>query len=175
MNLEIIFLYIVLFTLAVFLLFAMANMFIAAPFVPTSRKTVRKMVEAAELSKDDTVYDLGSGDGRLVISAARKGVKTAVGFEINPLLNIYARIKARFFRLKNIHFFTKSLTHADLTKCNKLFVYLMPKTMKKLEARILEEMPEGSLVISNSFSFPGLKPIKEIDNKIKVYKITRSK
>jgi predicted RNA methylase len=148
-------------------------MFLAAPFVPTSRKTVRKMIEAAELDKKDIVYDLGSGDGRLVIAAARKKVKKAVGFEINPLLNIYASIKAKILRLKNTTFITRSIWNSDLSKCNKLFVYLMPNSMNRLESKILSEMKEGSYIISHSFRFPNMEPIREIDDKVRVYKVIK--
>ena len=155
------------------MMFSFFNMFLAAPFVPTSRKTVKKMIEMAELDKKDIVYDLGSGDGRLVIAAARKRVKKAVGFEINPLLNIYARIKSKILRLKNTTFLTKSIWSADLSKCNKLFVYLLPNSMTKLEAKILEEMKDGSYIVSHSFKFPNLEPVNEYEGKIRVYKVDK--
>jgi 16S rRNA A1518/A1519 N6-dimethyltransferase RsmA/KsgA/DIM1 with predicted DNA glycosylase/AP lyase activity len=153
-----------------FLMFSVFNMFLAAPFVPSSRKAARKMIDAANFMPDDVVYDLGSGDGRLVLMAAKKGVKDAVGFEINPALNVFARIKARFMHLKNTTFLTKSLWKADLSNCNKLLLYLLPKSMQQLESKILKEMPKGSYVISNSFSLRNLEPIKTIDT-IKVYRI----
>lgn len=165
---------IALITSLIFLGFCICNTFLAAPFVPSSRKTSRKMIDAADLKKDDIIYDLGSGDGRLVIMAARKGIKYAVGFEVNPLLNIFARIKAVLFRLPNTKFYTRSIWNADLSKCDKIFVYLLPKSMIKLEKKILEEMQEGSFIISHSFSFPSLKPIKEIDNKVRVYQIKKN-
>jgi SAM-dependent methyltransferase len=153
-----------------FLLFSVFNMFLAAPFVPSSRKAVKKMIDAAELAPTDVVYDLGSGDGRLVLMAAKKGVQDAVGFELNPTLNVYARIRARFMGLSNTTFLTKTLWKADLSNCNKLFLYLLPKSMQQLESKILKEMPKGSYIISNSFSLRGLEPIKTIDA-IKVYRI----
>jgi len=162
---------ILLFICLLFFFFAILNSFIAAPFVPSSRKTVHKMIEAAQLQSNDIVFDLGSGDGRLIHKAARLHVKKAVGFELNPALNIYARIISKVFRLKNTVFLTKSLWSADLSKCDKLFIYLLPKTMSKLEEKIIAEMKSGSLVISHTFSFPNLEPIHSIENKVKVYRI----
>jgi hypothetical protein len=155
----------------IFLGFAIFGMLLAAPFVPSSKRKTKEMIEAANLQKDDVVYDLGSGDGRLVICAAKKGVKNAVGFELNFLLNLYATIKAKILKLDNTTFLNRSLWKADLSQCNKLFVYLLPGTMKKLQTKVLAEMKPGSLVISQSFSFPKLKPIKQVGKDIFVYKI----
>ncbi len=154
-----------------FFFFSMINMFLAAPFVPTSRKVTKQLIEVAQLTSNDVVYDLGSGDGRLVIEAARKGVKHAVGFEINPLLVYYSRIKARLFHLENATFIHESLWRADLSKCNKLIVYLLPKTMTKLKDKIHTEMKPVSLVISHSFSIPDIEPINQIGDSVKVYEI----
>jgi SAM-dependent methyltransferase len=157
----------------VFLFFSFINGFLAAPFVPSSRKKTKKMVQEAELSKEDVVYDLGSGDGRIIIEAAKHQVKHAVGFEINPLLTYYARLRARLLKLDNTHFMTKTIWKADLTKCTRLFVYLMPKSMQKLQEKITKEMPEGSLIISNTFSFPDFEVYKTLEKNIKIYKVTR--
>lgn len=131
------------------------------------------MVQEAELEQHDVVYDLGSGDGRIVIEAAKYKVKHAVGFEINPLLTYYARFRAKLLRLDNTHFMTRTIWKADLTKCTRLFVYLMPKSMKKLQEKITQEMPENSLIISNTFSFPDFEVYKVIDENIKIYRVKR--
>ncbi len=172
-QLKIAFLILILIICLTFFAFSLANGLLAAPFVPSSRKKSRKMIEAAELKPTDTVYDLGSGDGRLVIMAGRAGVLDAVGFELNPFLNVFARIKARFYKLKNTTFLTKSMWSADLSECDKLFVYLLPKSMRELETKVLADMKNGSLVISNSFSFKTIEPIEVIDGGVRVYRIEK--
>jgi predicted RNA methylase len=170
-QIKLILLYILLAITLVFFFFSLFQGLLAAPFVPSSKKKARKMIEAADLEPEDTVYDLGSGDGRLVIMAARKGVNDAVGFEINPMLNIYARLKAFFLKLHNTTFLTKSFWKADLSQCNKLFLYLLPKSMLQLEDKILDEMKEGSIIVSHAFSFKKLQPIEVIDKDIKIYRV----
>lgn len=170
---QLVVMYIALFVLGFILLLSVFNTLLPVPFIPTGKKTANKMIEAADLKKTDTIYDLGSGDGRLVIMAAQKGVKSAVGFEINPFLNIWARIRARIKKVKNTVFFTKSVFAADLSKCDKLFVYLSTALMGKLEEKILDEMNDGALVISNTFTFKKLEPVKIIDKNIKVYKVKK--
>lgn len=170
-EIKLIFLIIILIISFTFFFFSLFQNILAAPFVPSSRKKARKMIEAGKLESNDIVFDLGSGDGRILIMAARKGVKEAVGFELNPILNIFGWIKSKFYRLKNIAFLTKSLWKADLSQCNKLFIYLLPKTMEKLEKKILDEMKPGSIIISHAFSFKNIEPIEIIDKNIKIYKI----
>jgi 16S rRNA A1518/A1519 N6-dimethyltransferase RsmA/KsgA/DIM1 with predicted DNA glycosylase/AP lyase activity len=165
--------YLALFILVFILALCVFNTLLPVPFIPTSKKTARKMVEAANLKETDSVYDLGSGDGRLILMAAEKGVKSAVGFEINPFLNMLARLKAKILKRKNTLFITQSVFAADLSKCDKLFIYMSTKIMKKLESKIMNEMKDGALVISNTFPFYDMKPIQVIDNKIKIYRIQK--
>ena len=148
--------------------------FTSAPFLPSNKKALNKMIEMADLNSDDIVYDLGSGDGKVVIAAARHGIKKAVGFETNPILNLIAKLNARFFKVKNVEFVTTNLFNADLSKCNKVFVYLLPKAMAKLETKIMEEMPNGGLVISNTFRFKNLVPTQSSESpRILIYKISK--
>lgn len=170
--LRLVFFVVVLVIFFVFLVFSVGNIFLAAPFVPSSKKTSKRMIDAINLKKTDVVYDLGSGDGRLVILAARKGVKKAVGFEVNLLLNVWGRFKSKLLKLNNTVFITKSFWKADLSVCDKLFVYTSIKSMKRLEKKVLSEMKDGSYVISNTFSFPNLEPVEIIDN-VKIYKINK--
>src|SRR3990167_3052365 len=69
-----------------------------APFVPTEPKTVEKMLQLAKVSKGDTLYDLGSGDGRIVLAAAHMGA-TAYGVEVDPIKALYSRFTLWLFRL----------------------------------------------------------------------------
>jgi precorrin-6B methylase 2 len=163
---------VVLIFLIFLLLLSLINSLLPVPFIPTSKKLTKKMIDAADLTKNDIVYDLGSGDGRIVLEAAKKS-KEAVGFEINPVLTVLSKTKARFYKINNATFITKSVYRADLSHCDKLFLYLSPKLMKGLERKILEEMKEGAYIVSHAFSFPNMEPIKVVDNKIKIYKVKK--
>lgn len=151
---------------AVYILFTILP---SAPFVPSSNKRVKQMIDAANLSQDDIVFDLGCGNGKLLFEANKKRVKQTVGFDINPMLIIFNRLKVISLRRSNMIFINKSLFDADLTTCTKLFVYLSPNIMKKLEQKILEEMPDGAVIISNTFSFRNLREVDTGNEKVKKY------
>lgn len=162
------------FVIVAFVIFTFVNMLAPAPFVPTFKKTAKEMIKQAKLKPADIVYDLGCGDGKLIFMADKEGIKKGVGYELNPFLTFYAKAKSLFLRKKNLKFYVKSLWSADLKDCDKLFVYLMPPMMKKLESKVISEMKPGAMIISNSFGFPNLKPVHENKN-VKVYKIEKAK
>lgn len=163
-GIGIITLFLIFFSVIFFFLLAY---FIGAPYYPSSHKVTKRMIELAEINEDDVVYDFGSGDGRLILAAAKMKPKTAIGFEINPYLNLIAKSKALLSNTKNVSFITQSYTKAKLKKCTKLFVYLLPESMRKIEDKVFSTMPKGSLVITNTFHFKEHKPIYE-DMKLKI-------
>jgi ribosomal protein L11 methylase PrmA len=167
-----IFLFSLVLVASIFFLIMIIISAIGVPFLPSSKRKVDLMISLANLNKDSIVYDLGSGDGRLVIEAAKKGVSHAVGFEINPILNLFARIRAYFLKLKNLTFFTKSMWKADLSKPDIIFLYLLPSVMLKLEEKLINEGKENMIIISNTFKFKKIPLIKEFEKeKIYVYKL----
>lgn len=130
------------------------------PFVPSKTKVVTKMIHAANLRPNQTVIDLGCGDGRLLF-AAEKSVKniTSIGFEIAPLVYLAAQLRKLLQRSKaKIHF--KSLFHADLRNANVIFCYLFPNVMAELAAKIHTECKPGTRIISNTFTIPNLELVK---------------
>lgn len=132
-----------------------------APFVPSTQATTNSMVEEARLTKGMTIYDLGSGDGRVLFAAAKKGV-IAIGIEMNPYLVTFTKLKAFFspYR-KNIQCHIKNLWTADVHDADAVFVYLLPWNMDKLENKLITELRPGTRVVCNSFIFPNLKKIRE--------------
>ncbi len=148
---------------------------VGVPFVPTNRKKLKLMIDEANINSNDIVYDLGSGDGRMVIESAKAGSKNSIGFEINPFLNIWANIMAKIKKVDNTEFVTTSLWSADFSKPTKIFVYLLTSTMHKLEAKIMDEGQNGLIIISNTFKFKDLKPIKSfVKEKVYVYRIEKN-
>ena len=146
--------------LAVYITYLCLAFVTGAPFVPSTRPVAEKMVELAQLRKGQVVYDLGSGDGRLLKLAASEGAK-AVGFEINPFLVLYSTMRGAPARWKN--FWKQGLSEADV-----VFVYLLPWKMGQLGNKIKRECTPGTLIVSNSFIFPDWKIVAQ-DSALHIY------
>ena len=127
-------------------------------FVPTPQDVVDKMLELAAVKKTDVVYDLGSGDGRIVISAAKKYACRAVGYEIDKELVELSRTKAEAAGVKSlVTFELKDLFTADLRDADVIAVYLLPKQLEKLLPQ-LEQLKPGARIVSHYFALPGFPP-----------------
>ena len=133
-----------------------------APWVPTSMKTVHKMLTIAEVGPDDLLYDLGCGDGRVVVTAARRYGARAVGIEIDPLRYLWCQFLISILglrgRVKIIfgNFFSQDLSDADVITC-----YLLQSTNEKIEGKLKEELRTGARVVSHDFTFPGLSKVRK--------------
>lgn len=138
------------------------------PYVPTRNEDVDKMISLAQLRPEDTVVDLGSGDGRIVIAAAKAGVKDALGIEINGALVKSSRIAAKRLGLENARFEARSFWDADVSDRTVIFLYQVPYTMKRLETKLRNELPAGARIISNDFRFVDWKPELEEEH-VRVY------
>jgi SAM-dependent methyltransferase len=128
--------------------------FIGAPWVPSTMNTVQKMLALADLKEGELLYDLGCGDGRTVITAARKYGVQAVGIEIDPIRYLWCLFLISILGLRDqiqIHFgdfFSHDLSKADVVTC-----YLLPDTNKRLEDKLLRELKPGTRVVSNTYLF----------------------
>jgi len=127
-----------------------------APFVPSTNSTAAIMIKLANIKKGMRIYDLGSGEGKLLFSAAKNGA-TAIGLEINPYLVCFTNMKALFspYR-KKIHVYWKNFWGANYKEADIVFVYLLPWRMEQLEQKLIRELKPGSKIVSNSFIFPHL-------------------
>jgi hypothetical protein len=140
-----------------------------APWVPTSMDDVHKMLKIAELQPNEVIYDLGCGDGRLIVTAATKYKARGVGIEIDPLRYLYCQLVITILGLRSQvkilfgNFFDKDLSQADVITC-----YLLPDTNKKLEDKLLSELQPGTRVVSNTFLFNKVKMEKK-DDKVRLY------
>lgn len=124
-------------------------------FVPTPQDIVDKMLELAAVKKTDAVYDLGSGDGRIVITAAQKFGCRAIGFELDKELVESSRTKADAAGVKSlVTFEPKDLFTADLQDADVIAVFLLPQQLEKLVPQ-LEKMKPRSRIISHQFEIPG--------------------
>jgi SAM-dependent methyltransferase len=132
-----------------------------APFVPSTDPVSKGMIRLAHIKKGQTVYDLGSGNGKLLFLAAQKGAK-AKGLEINPFLVLYANIRSFFSHYRNtVHTYWKDFWSAPLSDADVVFIYLLPWRMEKLEKNLQKKLKKGTLIVSNSFIFPHLTCVEK--------------
>jgi uncharacterized protein (TIGR03000 family) len=132
-------------------------------FVPTPQEVVDKMLELAEVKKDDIVYDLGCGDGRIPVTAAKKYGCKAWGYDIDP-----QRIKESLENVKKnkvedlVTIERKDIFTLDLSKANVVTLYLLPDLNVKLIPQ-LEKLKPGSRIVSHEFDMEGCKPKKTME------------
>jgi ubiquinone/menaquinone biosynthesis C-methylase UbiE len=146
-----------------------------APWVPTPMRMVHKMLSMAEVGPDDLVYDLGCGDGRMIVTAARRYGARAVGVEIDPLRYLWCQMRITTLGLRDRvrivygDFFAQDLSDADVVTC-----YLLQSTNKRLENKFEQELHPGTRVVSNDFTFPGLRLVRKDDqDKLYLYSLER--
>lgn len=133
-----------------------------AVYVPTPHDVVGKMLEMAKVNKGDVVYDLGSGDGRIVIAAAKKHGCKAVGYEIDAELVKLAKAEVQKAKLEvQVRIEHEDIFTRDLSGANVIMVYLPPKVLARLLPQ-LENVKPGTRIVSHSFEIPGVKPDKVI-------------
>jgi SAM-dependent methyltransferase len=130
------------------------------PYVPSPEYVVDKMIELAGVKKGDVVYDLGSGDGRIVIAAAKKGAK-AVGFEIDPDLVGESRANIQKAGVQeSAEIRNQDILTVDLSPASVVTMYLLPDVNLKLRPNLLSQLKPGSRVVSHSFDMGDWKPDK---------------
>jgi SAM-dependent methyltransferase len=126
------------------------------PYVPTPDHVVERMLELAEVGPDDYVFDLGSGDGRIVITAAKKFGARALGVEIDPRLVDEARRNATAAGVADrTTFLVQDLFVAPIRDATVITLYVLTETNLALRSRLLEELRPGSRVVSHAFSMGG--------------------
>lgn len=132
-----------------------------AIYFPTTFPVVKQMLKLGQVSAKDTLIDLGSGDGRILIAAGRLGAK-AIGYEINPFLVWKSRHLIRQAKLEKLaKVYWRSFWKADFSQATIVTVYLFPNLMNRLQ-RLLEKNVHHSLrVVSNKYPFPHLSPFQQ--------------
>lgn len=139
-----------------------------APFVPMEREVVTRVLELAHVGPDTVFYDLGSGDGRLIIAAAMRGAKKAVGIEIDAIRVMYSRFWLKILRLANARIVKGDLFKEDISDATVVSLYLLPETNEKLIPKLQKELKKGTLVVATGFQVAGWKPVR-VDPRGTVY------
>jgi len=142
---------------------------IGAGWEPTSKILVRKMLEIAEVNSEDILYDLGSGDGRIIIETARKYNANAVGIEADPLRYIWSKLMIPLYGVNQKvkvnwgNFFNKDINPATIVT-----LFLSSKANQQLKTKLQNELKPGTRIVSYYWTFHGWQPVKE-DKKNKIY------
>ena len=133
-------------------------------FVPTQDAVVDTMLDAAGVTADDVVYDLGSGDGRIVIEAARKYGARGVGVELDEALNKQARSRAAKAAVADKVTFVKAdFFKVDLSEATVVTLFLSPNINQRLQPKLKRELKPGARVVSHRFPMPPeWKPDRDI-------------
>jgi SAM-dependent methyltransferase len=123
-----------------------------APYVPTPQQIVEAMLALARVGPGDVVYDLGSGDGRIPITAAEKFGARGVGIEIDPFMVSQAEgNRARSSARDRVRFITGDLFDADLTEATVVTLFLFPKINARLVPKLRRELRPGSRIVAHHF------------------------
>jgi trans-aconitate methyltransferase len=130
-----------------------------APFYPTSAIAIEKMLALAGVNSESIVYDLGCGDGEIVVAAARHyNAKKVVGIEQNQRLSSIALRKTR--HLRNALIINANYDDVDISEASVVTLYQSASENARLKPKLLKELSEGSIVVSHDFGIPGWRPAK---------------
>ncbi len=153
-----------------------------APYIPTPQIIVERMLEAGRVKPSDVVYDLGSGDGRIVITAAQKFGARAVGVEIRPDLCRIAQQRIKALGLEErVSMIQGNVLHVDLRPATVVTMFLMTSSNERLKPNLEKDLKPGARVVSNEFPIKGWKPVEALvvktgamEHTIYVYEIGRT-
>ncbi|WP_143960539.1 SAM-dependent methyltransferase [Litoribacter populi] len=130
------------------------------PYVPTKEKIVNEMLEMADVKGDDILYDLGSGDGRIPITAAKRFGTRGVGVDINPLRIEEANARAEKEEVTDkVKFIEGNIFDVDFSEATVVTLYLLPQVNMKLRPKILDLKP-GTRVVSHNYDMGDWEPLK---------------
>ncbi len=123
-----------------------------APYVPTPHDVVERMLTLAKVGKDDVVVDLGSGDGRLVIAAAKQHGARGIGIDIDPARIAEATTNAQQAGVANrVEFRQQDALQADVSQATVVTLYLLSSSNVKLRPRLLSQLKPGARIVSHQF------------------------
>jgi len=140
------------------LLFILVSNFISsyfgAPYTKSQKEIIQKALKTAKLKSSDVLYDLGCGNGEVLLIAEKFGVKV-IGFEISPFYFLWA--KWRTYSHKNVEVRFRNIDRVDLSKADVIYCYLMPAALKKLAGKFIKELKNGARLISIDFQVQNMR------------------
>jgi cyclopropane fatty-acyl-phospholipid synthase-like methyltransferase len=146
-------------------------MLVGAQYVPTPMNTARRMLKLANVQRGETVYDLGSGDGRLLMIAAQEFGAKAIGVEIDPFRYWLTRLKIKWAKMGDVVSVKRgNLFDVDLRDADVVMIYLLPKANAKLAPKLLNELKPSARVVCHAFPIPDWKMAK-VEGELMMYRI----
>jgi len=134
------------------------------PFVPTPPQVVTEMLKLANVKKGDVVYDLGAGDGRIVIAAAKDFGARGVGIDINPERIKEAQENAQKAGVTNrVTFRNEDLFEADISQATVVTLYLLSDVNLRLRPKLWSQLKPGTRIVSHSFDMGDWEPEKQVE------------
>ena len=124
-----------------------------ALFVTTSQKRIAAFLDAVPMDSGKVFVDLGCGDGRVLRSVRKRYAVKAIGYELNPLAYLLARLLC--FGLKDVEIRWRNFLKADLSEADIVFCYLYPDVMKAISHKIVKSLKPGTVIVSCNFQLPG--------------------
>lgn len=133
------------------------------PYVPTRPEVVNAMLKLAKVNKNDIVYDLGCGDGRIVITAAKNYGASGVGIDIDPERIKEANANAKEANVTGkVRFVQNDLFKSDFSRASVVTLYLLPAVNLKLRPQLLKQLKPGTRIVSHAFDMGDWKPEKTV-------------
>ena len=133
------------------------------PYVPTHEKVVAEMLKVAKVGKNDILYDLGSGDGRIVITAAKRFGTRGVGVDIDPARITEARENAvKAGVADKVKFLQQDLFETDIREATVVTLFLLPEVNLRLRPKLLRDLKPGTRVVSHNFGMGNWTPLKTL-------------
>ena len=130
-----------------------------APYVPTPMVVVEKMLEMVKVTKDDILYDLGCGDGRIVITAARKYGTRGVGLDLDPERIKESKAYAKQAGVEDlVEFRLQDVMKSDISEATVVTLYLLPESNALLRPILEEQLKDGARVVSHNYHMPDWQP-----------------
>jgi ribosomal protein L11 methylase PrmA len=134
-------------------------------YVPTPPEVVSAMLKVAKVGPNDVVYDLGCGDGRIVITAVKDfGAKSGVGIDIDPQRIAEARENAKTAGVTDkVKILEADLFETDISEATVVTLYLLPSLNVKLQPKLMKELKPGTRIVSHAFDMGDWAPEQELD------------
>lgn len=165
--------FIIIIFLIIFLTFCLSVIWPpGAPWVPAPKPKIIKMLKMMKIKPGDVVYDLGSGDGRILILAAEKFGASGVGIEIDPLRVWYSRILIKIKGLSSkIKIIRQNILDADVSGADAVALFLLPKILGKLKIKLPQELKPGTRIACYRYSLDLPELARDEKEQIFIYQI----
>lgn len=151
----------------IFTFFLIYSLLKGSPYVPSKINQIRKILKSAYLKKNQIFFDLGCGDGRVVREAVKHYQVKGIGYDINLILILWARLLSVIQNLSSIEFKQADIVTNKFPDADVIYIFLMPLLIKKISQKLYLQLKNGALIISHGFKIKSFNKylIKQIDDK----------